>query len=207
MKEGRSLATVLTQVKEEQKQKRDFIVPTSKLRFDPIDEGRIAFKIGKEEHRTTPTRHCLRQIATQAHIPATYVDRMQGEHAGLLAQNINYWWKNTPKRRMLRTLLNGEHKARAFLSDGYRPLENSDLAAIILPKLEALNCNILSCEMTETRFYIQAASPKVQAKAVGDVVQAGAVIGNSEVGLGQLFLDPMIYTCSCMNGAIMQLQV
>jgi hypothetical protein len=157
----------------------------------------------KTEFEAAPTRHCLRQICARAGIPAQYADRMIGENAPLLAENINWWWKRTPEKRMLRTLLNGSHVARAFLSERYRPLENCDLAAAILPKLEALNCEVLSCEITETRFYIQAATPKVEAKLVGDRVRAGIVISNSEVGAGSLALEPLLYYLRCLNGMVM----
>ena len=104
---------------------------------------------------------------------------------------------------MLRTLLNGSHSARAFLSNVYRPLENSDLAAIILPKMADLGCEVLSCEITETRLYIQAATPKIEAKLVGDRVRCGIVASNSEVGAGAISLEPMLYYLRCLNGMVM----
>jgi hypothetical protein len=209
MKTGKSLAELASQIKRESNERMDFVAPTTRLRYVPDDNvGRVEFKAktlkGKQkEYEATPTRHCLRQIATKAGIPAAYVDRMTGENCPLLADNINWWWKHTPEKRMLRTLLNGHHTARAFLSDRYRPLENSDLAAVILPKLARLNCEVLSCEITETRLYIQAATPKIEAKLVGDVVRAGCVVGNSEVGAGALSLEPMLYYCRCLNGLVM----
>lgn len=201
MKEGRPLAEVLTQIKEESARKRDFIVPTDKLHY--TDQGTIRFGIGDQQFEATPTSHCLRQIAARSGIPAPYVDRMAANNAPLLAHNINWWWQHEPEKRMLRTLDDGKI-ARAFLSSGYRLLENLDLAVMILPKLQALECEILSCEVTETRFYIQAATPKMEAKVVGDTVRCGIVVGNSEVGLGSLFIDPMLYKLGCLNGAIFQ---
>jgi hypothetical protein len=201
MKQGRPLAEVASQIKREAKARRDFRVPTNHLRFS--DAGEIGFKIKRDNYSVSPTRHCLRQICARSGIPAQYAERMTGDHASLLAQNINHWWKHTPENRMLRTLMNGDNTARAFLSERYRPLENADLAAAILPKLEQLNCAVLSCDITETRFYIQAATPKVQAKMVGDVVQAGVVISNSEVGAGALGIDPLLYYLRCLNGMVM----
>jgi hypothetical protein len=165
--------------------------------------GRIALKVGKQRYAAKPTNHCLRQIADWCEIPSKYVNSLVGDHCDLLAQNINYWFQKEPGKRMLRTLLNGHQTARAFLSERYRPLENADLAAVILPELERLNCRVLSSEITETRLYIQAATPKVEAKAVGDLVQAGIVISNSEVGCGALAMDPMLYYLRCLNGMVL----
>ena len=205
MKTGRPLAEIASQIQRDSDARKDFIAKTSQLHYSPehTDRGVIQWTVKGREYEATPTRHCLGQIAERSGIPAKYVARMTGEHCGLLAANINHWWKHEPEKRMLRTLLNGEHVARAFLSERYRPLENADLAAAILPKLAKLKCEVVSCEITETRLYIQAVTPKVEAKLVGDRVQAGIVIGNSEVGQGAIFLDPMLYYCRCLNGLIM----
>jgi hypothetical protein len=203
MKTGRPLAEIAAAIKQTAEERKDFFVPTTQLRYVPDEHiGRVEFKVGKNSYAATPTNHCLNQIARR--IPAKYLDQLKGEgNAPLLAQNINWWWKHDPGKHMLRTLLNGHHVARAFLSNIYRPLENADLATAVFPKLAALKCEILSCEITETRLYIQAATPKVEAKMVGDTVRAGCIISNSEVGQGAIWMDPMLYTLSCKNGAVM----
>lgn len=205
MKQGKTLADLASIIKRVDNERRDFVTPTSKLRYsaEHTDRGVIQWDVGKQEYEAAPTRYCLMQIAEAAGIPTKYVDRMIGPNCGLLAENINHWWKHEPKKRMLRTLLNGQHTARAFLSDRYRPLENSDLAAVVLPKLAAMECTVLSCEITETRLYIQAATAKLDHKLVGDVVQAGCVISNSEVGCGALSMEPMLYYLRCLNGMVM----
>jgi len=204
MKLGRTLAEVASQIQRDSNERRDFVSPTTKLHYEHDNyAGRIGFKIGKQSYSAIPTRHCIRQICERSGIPAKYADRMTGAHNKLLADNINYWWQTEPEKRMLRTLLNGAHVARAFLSSIYRPLENSDLAAIVLPKLAQMGCEVLSCEITETRLYIQAATPRLTNKLVGDVVQAGIVVSNSEVGAGALALEPLLYYLRCKNGMVM----
>src|SRR5215471_12006778 len=211
MKIGKSLPELAAIIKRNDEERKDFIVPTGKLRYLPDEAtGRVAFSAKdpqsgrSRDYEATPNRYCLRQIAERSGIPGKYVDRMMGNHGKLLGDNINYWWKHEPEKRMLRTLHNpSDHVARAFLSSVYRPLENADLAAIVLPKLAQLDCQVLSCEITETRLYIQAATARVEAKAVGDIVQAGIVISNSEVGAGALALDPLLYYLRCLNGLVM----
>jgi hypothetical protein len=200
MHQGRPLKQVIAQIKRESEQRKDFRVPTDQLDFNT--DGGIDFSVGKKAYAAYPTRHCLRQICARSKIPADYADRMADGHPQLLSDNINYWWQNQPENRMLRTLVNCEHTARAFLSEKYRPLENVDLAVTVMPVLEKLGCEIKSCEVTETRLYLQAVTPRIEAKLVGDKVQAGACIGNSEVGCGSIFEDAMIYTLACKNGMI-----
>jgi hypothetical protein len=214
MKAGKTLAELAKQISHEHEAKHDFRVPTTQLQFVPNDRrGAIEWKVGKKSYEAEPTRHCLSQICSRSGIPKAYADRMTGEHAGLLATNVNHWWSNAPETRMLRTLLNGEKTARAFVSDKYRPLDNHDLAEVVLPKLAEVGCEVISSEITETRFYIQAATPRMEldlnalrqsGKRLSDIepVQAGIVISNSEVAAGALNLDRMLYFLSCFNGAI-----
>jgi len=201
MKQGKTLAQLAGQIKHERESKHDFVASTTKLHFS--DEGTIGFKVNRDSYDVAPTNHCMRQICQRSRIPADYVDRMKDGHQQLLAHNINYWWKNKPEKRMVRTLLNGDSVARAFVSDIYRPLENADIAHYLLPKLANIDCEVVSCEITETRLYIQASTPRIAAKLVGDRVQAGVCIGNSEVGQGSIFIDPLLYYLRCLNGMVM----
>jgi hypothetical protein len=129
-----------------------------------------------------------------------YYERMQQESPGLLATNVNHWFKMKPEKRMVRTL---DGKARAFLSERYRPLDNFDLAQVVLPKIRSMQCDVASCEVTERRMYIKVIAKRIIAEiALGDVVQAGLVVSNSEVGSGSLKVEPLVYRLSCLNGMI-----
>jgi hypothetical protein len=216
VKLGRELGDIAKQIQHESEAKKDFATPTNKLTYTPRlahEHGAIHWRAASTEYEATPTRHCLRQICERSGIPAKYAEKMSGEHSSLLAQNINHWWKNTPEKRMLRTFMNGESIARAFVSDRYRALDNYDLAEAVLPKLSDAGCEVKSCEITETRLYIQAVTPRLELdlnklRAAGtklseiDPVQAGVVISNSEVGAGALNLDQLLWRCVCLNGMV-----
>lgn len=199
---GQTLDTIATDILNARAHKKDYITPTPALRLS--DSGRIAFKMGGEEHEFNPTPICLDQIGDRVGIPRKYFERMQTEAPGLLANNVNHWFANAPEKRMLRTLRNGTDIARAFLSDKFRPLDNADLAERILPKLTEMGLQVISAAVTDRRLYIQAVSPKVEAKIkkVGDIVQSGIVISNSEIGCGSLSMRHLVYTLRCTNGMI-----
>lgn len=60
-----------------------------------------------------------------------------------------------------------------------------------------------SCQITESRMYIKAVNPRLQAEvSPGDIVQAGVIISNSEVGLGSVNIQPLIYRLVCSNGMV-----
>lgn len=156
------------------------------------------------EHEFAPTRVCIEQIGDRVGIPRKYAERMQTSAPVLLANNVNHWFASQPENRMLRTLRNGTDVARAFLSDRYRPLDNADIAERVLPELVRMGLEVKSTAITETRLYIQAVSPKMEAtiRKVGDTVQSGIIISNSEIGLGSLNMRHLVYTLRCTNGMI-----
>jgi hypothetical protein len=168
MKQGKTLVELAQQITRETAAKRDFVASTEKLSYMPAARdgaesalGAIQFQSNGDTHVVAPTKHCIRQIGTHCGIPAQYVERMvENGHTDLLAQNINHWFRKEPSNRMLRTLINGTGIARAFVSDRYRPLDNNDLAEIVLPELQKSGCEVLSSQITETRLYIQAATPR-----------------------------------------------
>ena len=201
---GQSLQEVAATIENTRAHKRDYVAETSALRLTDSDSGRIAFKMSGQEHEFAPTKICLEQIGDRVGIPRKYAQRMETEAPGLLASNVNHWFQNQPKKQMLRTLRNGTDVARAFLSDKYRPLDNADIAERILPALGKMGLEIKSAAVTESRLYIQAVTPAMEAtiRKVNDVVQSGIVISNSEIGMGALNMRHLVYTLRCTNGMI-----
>ncbi|MFZ1124193.1 MAG: hypothetical protein WAN59_03510 [Candidatus Baltobacteraceae bacterium] len=208
---GLSLADLSQRLIDDARAHRDFVADTRTLEAGVADgKPVVQFSAGSEQLVVAPTQHALRQIGTHTDIPAKYLDRMAAEAPELLAANINHWFRANAAPRMLRTKLNGSSTLRAFLSNKYRPLDNVDLANAVLPELLAPGWHVVSAQITEARFYIQAVSNKLEAQVKhaqrtgrkGDVLQPGVVISNSEIGHGRLDVASMILTLSCLNGMI-----
>lgn len=142
-----------------------------------------------------------RQIADRLGIPFKYYERMMNEYPKLLDENVNSWLKFKAEKRMLRTL---DGKLRAFLSNRYRRLDNLELVDHILPVIAQMkNCSIASCDITETHLYLKVINKSMKAEITeGDIVQAGFVVSNSEIGLGALKVEPLVYRLVCKNGMI-----
>ena len=126
---------------------------------------------------------------------------MRAENPELLAQNVNSWFAMTPQKRMVRTL---DGNARAFLSERYRRIDNAEIAEAVLPILaEMPDVRIESCEITESKMYLKAVNPRLTAEVVpGDIVQSGILITNSEVGMGSMSIQPLVYRLVCTNGMV-----
>lgn len=214
MKAGRSLSELAAELERQVHSKKDFIASTSLLSAQPVDNGIVLNGVnGGMKLRATAHQ----QLAATLGIPKVYYDRMLNEKPDLLATNVNTWLVTEPSRKLIRTL---DNEVRAILSDSYRPLDNIDLAEAVLPKLISLDAQVVSAEVTDSRFYIKAVTPKIQGVVnkiglptrhhigeVDDVIQAGLVVSNSEVGLGALRLEEMDYRLVCYNGLIREVAV
>ena len=210
MKAGRTLSELAAEIERQAKVKRDFIADTRLLQMRDYDgpEGGHELRLGlkSEEFHMKPMFH--QQLGSKVGIHKKYYDRMLAEAPGLLCTNVNHWLQEEPEERMVRTL---DGSARAFLSDRFRPLDHYDLAQAVFPALSARQCKVESCEITDSRLYIQAVAWDVRSNItrmasdhtrVNDPVAAGLIISNSEVGCGSLSVKPMIYRLVCKNGLI-----
>ncbi len=167
-------------------------------------DAQLHFSGGKAVETLDATEIAHEQIAARLDIPRSYYNRLKTQDKPLLAQNVNKWLHAKPEQRMVRTL---DGKARAFLSDRYQRIDNFEIASAALPALPALmdtQARVESTQITESKLYIKAVMPKIEGEVrKGDVVQAGVVISNSEVGQGSVMIQPMIYRLVCKNGAIL----
>ena len=214
MHAGIALANLGDLIVKQNAEKRDFVVPTTRLEL--VAAGRdvpgLRFDLDGSSITADVTPHAMNQIAGWANIPRKYSDVLTSDpkHFELLEQNANHWLAQSDAKRMVRTFIGDQSVARAFLSDRYRPLDNYDLAHAIMPMLTSNGMEVKSASLTETRLYIQAVDMKLQAKIkpsvhqreVDDTVYAGIVISNSEVGSGSLSIEAMLYRLVCTNGLI-----
>jgi hypothetical protein len=203
MKYGRSLVNLAQELERQLAGKQDMIVPSPMMRCHTDDFGacKLLIEEGNGVGKYDITSLARRQLAEKLKIPFAYFERMREEQPGLLDQNVNTWLQDDRERRMIRTL---DGKVRAVLSDRYRRLDNYDLAENVLPILQRLpDVRFESVELTETKMYIKVVTPRIQAEMVpGDLVQAGLVVTNSEVGHGTLSVQPLLYRLLCKNGLI-----
>jgi hypothetical protein len=208
---GKSLVELASEIQRQAQTKRDFVSDTRnlsmlsdsatgnfELRLDLSDGAASVPRIREEYFPMRDTAH--RQIRDRLQIPAKYYDRCRTDAPALLATQVNHWFDREPQTRMVRTL---DGEARAFLSDRYRPLDNMELLESVLPKVTDIGAEIVSCDVTDTKLYVKAIAPSIEGEVpnkVGDVVQAGLIIENSEIGMGALSVYPMVYRLACLNG-------
>ncbi len=205
MKKGITLNELAEEITRQKKVMADYIIEPSKLFMDTSEDTlklRVFDSDGKD--RINPLDigpYAHRQFATYLNIPQPYYDLMKDKNPELLGINVNDWLYRTEDRRMLRTL---DGEARAFLSDRYKRIDNYDIAQIALPIISEIpDVQIVSCNLTAGKMYIKAINPRLFDNVVpGDTVQAGIIISNSEVGLGAVNIQPLVYRLVCENGMV-----
>lgn len=204
MKSGRSLIDLAKELERQLVSKKDMVVPSSLMRHHTSDLASCSLMIAEAEgeKRYGVTDLARRQLAEKLKIPYAYFERMRTDQPALLDRNVNTWLQSEESdKRLIRTL---DGKVRAVLSDRYRRLDNFDLAEHVLPILQRLpEAKFESVELTDTRMYLKVVTPRVTYEiAPGDIVQAGVIITNSEVGCGTLSVQPLVFRLVCKNGLI-----
>lgn len=202
IKSGRNLLDLAAELTRQLGTKQDMIVPSTMMHFSTDERGRSEMTIETKDGARPfgITELAKRQLSEKLGIPFPYFDRMREEQPVLLDRNVNTWLAADENgTRMVRTL---DGNVRALLSDRYRRLDNYDLMEHVLPILRSLpNSRVESAELTETKLYVKVVAPHLEFEmAPGDVVQAGVVVTNSEVGHGSLSVQPLIYRLVCRNG-------
>lgn len=208
MKFGKTIQDMLREVERQTETRKDYLAETTALEMVPAEGKGVA--LAMRGNGTLPANDIAhRQIAEHVGIPAKYYDRMKSEAPQLLSNNVNHWFKANPSKRMIRSL---DGNMRAFLSNGFRPLENFDLCQAVVPVLIEKGMDIVSCEITERRLYIKAVDKTIQrdipkgggkmgdgGHTIFDTCSPACVISNSEVGMGSLSIEGGMLTKACTN--------
>ena len=202
-----SLTALAAEVERRQLSRIDVISDTRKIGFvtDPeTAASTVSFDDYPDVDDQRVNDYAHGQIANRLKIPKVYYDRLRSESPELLDTNVRHWLTAQPERRLFRNL---DGMLRAVLSDRFRRLDHYDLLGAMLPefrKIEGLQFHIAS--LTDQKMYLRAILPSLQAEilGVGDIVQAGVEIKNSEVGSGALVVSPYLWKLDCLNGMVGQ---
>lgn len=227
MKAGMSLESLLTTVMEQRYSKRDFVANTkesiSMVAADdmPNKVALVLLKEGSSElERFSITENCHRQIAGRLSIPLKHYFRMLADYRDLIINEVNAIFQREPQTRLLRTL---DGKARAFLSDRYRTIDNDEVLEQVLPKVVKgeVQSTMLSSNVSENRMYLKVLfTDDSLAQDIGelerpqnhiggqangsirDIIRPGAIISNSETGHGRLKIEGFFFRDFCYNGCV-----
>lgn len=190
-----SLQEMFVEIDRVEQSKNDYLVSGKDMLM--LNDSSLSVK-GIGEFEVNDFAHG--QVASKLNIPKNYYDNMSAI-PDLRSHNVNAWLDaNTKNKYFVRTL---DNKARAFLSDGFRPIDNYDLMVSFYPVIKDLLHEVKTCAISEKKMYLQVTFPKMEMEITkGDVVQQGFILTNSEVGAGAIDLKHLIWRMICSNGMI-----
>jgi hypothetical protein len=225
-----SLADLAGLLRDQQARKLDVVAPAAAIRAQNaalvVDDS--APLLGEDGVTMTagayrPTEVCDGGIADKLGIPAAYLRRMRTQHPGLYDANVNGWLARDDRKFLLRCLQPqagpGPGAVRAFLSDGYKIIDNLDVLMAALDGVRAggYPVSVDQCDLTDRRMYVRVMCEQVATLAPAllanyrspftgasgadsPVVFSGFVITNSETGCGAFTLTPRLVVRVCENG-------
>lgn len=220
MKAGLAVEEMAAKLADTRDRAVDYIAPASSIQFmaehresegekpETFSVASVTMKTDAGDEKMGVTQYAMGQFASTLGIPKIYWDRLLTEHPDLLTENANTLLERFKgKPRLVRAigpdLTGAGRECRALLSNSYRPLDNFDLGNVVLPVLQEAECRIASCNVTESRFYVKATCPRLRTEVkVGDIVEGGVFIRNSEVGDGALQVTPFLHRLVCTNGMV-----
>jgi hypothetical protein len=189
MKRHTTLAELVNELKDQNMQKKDFVVPANLLSMENgqlvvnnYNEDDSLSKLLKEvgiesESNNKLILNCLpilhQNLSDKLDIPRRYYNRIQTlEETKLIDSNVSHWLKNMKGNIFLRTFINKDENkgyARAILSDRYNVIDNFDVlfATLEAVKESGLNLKIEDngCDLTESKMYIRFILPDVEINA------------------------------------------
>lgn len=214
MKKGQDVKEMLTQINDDTKNKRDYLVDLKSIN---VSENNVYNYPDMEvDHLTVGklslTDHSLNQLCGKLEIGTQYLRKCLPVSQQLVAHNLNFWIdKSKDKELMLRTYevepdgspYETIREARALCSNRYKRIDNDVVANHSLNKLMDFGMSIKYVNYDRDTLNITAVNPKMEGEVKkGDVVQSGVTITNSEIGSGSLVIQPFIYRLVCTNGMV-----
>jgi hypothetical protein len=225
-----TLADLAALLRDQQARKVDIVAPAKAIR---AREARLVVDdsaplLGEDGVTQTagsyaPTDVCDQGLADKLGIPSAYLRRMREQHPGLYDANVNGWLERDERKFLLRCLRPetgpGPGVVRAFLSDGYKIIDNLDvlMAALDGVRNAGYPVTVDQCDLTDRRMYVRVVCEQVRTLAPvllanyrspftgasgadNPVVFSGFVITNSETGCGAFSLIPRLVVQVCTNG-------
>ena len=167
------------------------------------------------------------QFAFKLGIPWKYYLRLLAEYPDGLVEHGNHWLASEPATRLLRMMkpLTDEDRARlartdtvasirAFLGEGYRPLDHAEVLSKAVEVAEETGAYLTQYSLSDKTFYLRLVSdPRPIAQIVRGMdhspvaheqLSFGVSIRNSETGHAALAIEEFEEVLICTNGMIGQ---
>ncbi len=135
------------------------------------------------------------QMCQRLGIPVAYYRRLPGEMKAVV---VNYDLKRLNDKSYL---LRGKGDwVRGFLSTEYVAYNNSQIAETVEALLKDAAVSVKTFVLEETHMFLKIVSEEIVDPASG--LKAGVMVGNSEVGMASISVEPFVFRQPCTNDLI-----
>lgn len=134
-----------------------------------------------------------------------YMRACQAANPQLVMINMSAWLQlNKDKQGLMRACHpGGVPVVRAFLSERYAPVDDLDVIELLSKIPEAVKADVRYLEIGEDSFHLKLSWRDERREVkVGDVVEFGVSISNSEIGRRAVRIEPMVWRLKCSNGLV-----
>lgn len=204
MKTGLTLNEMIRELDHRHKSREDFIVDPKAMAFNidaETQEKHLGIVINDDPRVMSMKTLAHDQLLQRLDIPAAYARKVLNDHPELHVASVNYLLQQRAKNPFMVRTLDGH--SDAILSNAYKRMDNWPVAEKVIPILHAAGVKVESCEVTDHKMYIKVVSERLTADVKkDDPVQLGLIISNSEVGLGFMNVQTLVYRLICENGMI-----
>jgi len=200
-------------------QPEDRYARLNKFAFVATPERNGLVELKQDEHgpsglRALLTPHSFSQLAGRVGPTNGTVAYLRHCPPKLRTMNTNWWLQHNAPRDdvLLRTvsgfyngagLQEGTPVVRAILSGRFQPFDDVDLLRAMedLPRID--EAVVRWCDVNDMTTHVRLSWPEDRvALRVGDEVERGVHISNSEVGARSVRIEPLVYRLVCTNGMI-----
>lgn len=178
---------------EDDRNKWDRKVPAVALRID--QDGGLELNGDGRPERLSLSELATSQMCGRLGIPVPYYRRLPDEMKAVVA---NHDFKRLAEGAFL--LRGKEQWVRAFLSSDYVAYNNGHVTETVEGLLRTANVSVKSFVLEETHLFLKLISEEIVDPGTG--LKAGIMIGNSEVGLGSVSVEPFVYRLVCTNDLV-----
>jgi len=192
--ESTTWSEVEARIVDDDRGKWDRKVPAPQLEIG--DGGKlVATNGGPAPDALTLSDLATSQLCERLNIPATYYRRLPAEMKATVA---NFDLKRLEERTFL-LRGKGTH-VRAFLSGEYVAYDNRQIAETVETLVKSDTIRIKAFVLEETNCFLKIVSEDLLEPASG--LKAGIMIGNSEVGMGSVSVEPFVFRKACTNDLV-----
>jgi hypothetical protein len=177
----------------------DYLVPSHRVEFEPIDGG-VTLSMPGESKPLGVHHHALAQLGTRAGIPKRYIDLLREEDSDLLAHNLTTRYQRQESKRYLARAVDNE--VRGWLSSSYRRLDIAPLVTAFLAEAREHGAVPVDGSCLPTKFYLKLMLPQIFEPVPNEVLGVGAVMRSSDFGDGAFSLKLFIERIICTNGMV-----